>query len=100
MGGRYYAFDAGSPLATQGGKADVARTLLAGGALPRPALGVGDGSTDVALRGGAGSAGCDAFAAFTGFARRAAVIAAADHEVASFDALAALVLDGAGGTGA
>jgi phosphoserine phosphatase len=96
MGGGYFAYDAGSPLATQGGKAEVARTLLADGALPRPALGVGDGSTDVALR---GDGACEALAAFTGFARRDAVVAAADHAIASFSDLAALVLgDGAAGT--
>jgi phosphoserine phosphatase len=87
-GGRYFAYDAGSPLATQGGKADVARALLAGG-LPRPALAVGDGSTDVALR---GPGACDALAAFTGFARREAVVAAADHVAGSFAELAGLVL--------
>lgn len=91
MGGAYFAYDAGSPLATQGGKAAVARTLLADGALPRPALAVGDGSTDVAMR-GAGL--CDALAAFTGFARRDAVVAAADHVVDSFDAVVAVVLGG------
>jgi phosphoserine phosphatase len=94
MGGSYFAFDAGSPLATQGGKADVARHLLGAGGLPRPALAVGDGSTDVALR---GDGACDALAAFTGFARRDAVVAAADHDVASFAALAALVLADDGG---
>jgi phosphoserine phosphatase len=90
MGGGYFAFDAGSPLATQGGKADVARTLLADGRRERPALAVGDGSTDVALR---GPGACDALAAFVGFARRESVVAAADHVVASFDALVDLVLD-------
>ncbi len=87
-GGGYFAYDAGSPLATQGGKGEVARALVAAG-LPRPALAVGDGSTDVALR---GPGACDALAAFTGFARREAVVAAADHVVGSFDELAGLVL--------
>ncbi len=91
MGGGYFAYDAGSPLATQGGKADVARALLADGGLPRPALAVGDGSTDVAMR---GPGAADALAAFTGFVRREAVAAAADHDVDSFAALAALVLGG------
>ncbi len=90
MGGNYFAYDAGSPLATQGGKAEVARRVLAAwGAAARPALGCGDGSTDVALR---GAGACDALAAFTGFARREAVVTAADHVVDGFDALAALVL--------
>ena len=90
MGGAYFAYDAGSPLATQGGKREVARGVLAGwGIGARPALGCGDGSTDLALR---GSGGCDALAAFTGFARRDTVVAAADHVVDGFPALAALVL--------
>lgn len=91
-GGRYVGYDAGSPLATQDGKRRVAEALLgggAGGALPRPALACGDGSTDVAMR---GPGACDALAAYTGFARRAAVVAAADHAVGDFAALAALVL--------
>ncbi len=92
MGGGYFAYDAGTPLATQHGKAAVARTLLAAGngGLPRPALAVGDGSTDVAMR---GPDAADALAAFTGFVRRDAVVAAADHVVDSFAALAALVFD-------
>ena len=89
-GGNYFAYDAGSPLATQGGKGEVARRVLgAWGVAARPALGCGDGSTDVALR---GAGACDALAAFTGFARREAVVAAANHVVSDFDALAALVL--------
>lgn len=95
-GGGYFAYDAGSPLATQGGKGEVARRVLAAwGTVARAALGCGDGSTDVALRGeGASTGACDALAAFTGFARREAVVAAADHVVESFDALATLVLGG------
>ncbi len=90
MGGAYFAYDAGSPLATQGGKAELARRVLtAWGASARPALGCGDGSTDLALR---GPGACDALAAFTGVARREAVVAAADHVVDSFAGLAALVL--------
>ncbi|GJG85806.1 hypothetical protein tb265_09870 [Gemmatimonadetes bacterium T265] len=91
-GGGYFAYDAGSPLATQGGKGEVARRVLAAwGDGARPALGCGDGSTDVALR---GDGACDALAAFTGIARREAVVAAADYVVDGFDALAALVLRG------
>jgi phosphoserine phosphatase len=85
-GGQYWSYDAGSPLATQGGKRDVVAAALADG-MPRPALAVGDGSTDVAMR-----AACDALAAFTGFARREAVVRAADHEVASFEALVDLIM--------
>jgi phosphoserine phosphatase len=96
MGGAYVGYDAGSPLATQGGKREVARGLLAGAAgasaLPRPALAVGDGSTDLALR---GPDACDALAAFTGFVTRDAVVAGADHRASSFAEVADLVLGGA-----
>ncbi len=85
--GRYESYDLGSPLATQTGKAEVVGTLLAEGRLPRPLLAVGDGSTDVAMRDVA-----DAFAAFTYFARRDAVVARADLEIASFAQLARVVL--------
>ena len=91
MGGGYYAFDAGSPLATQHGKRDVADRMVAGalGAppLPRPVLAVGDGSTDLAMK-----PAVDAFAAFVGVARRDAVVRGADHVLESFDALVELVL--------
>jgi hypothetical protein len=94
-GGAYVGYDAGSPLATQAGKAEVARSLFAGTAgapaLPRPALAVGDGSTDLALR---GAGACDALAAFTGFVTRDAVVAAADHRAASFADVVDLVLGG------
>jgi phosphoserine phosphatase len=90
-GGQYFAHDVGTPLVTQRGKREVAAALLAGGpgvpALPRPLLAVGDGSTDVAMREVA-----DAFAAYVGFARRDAVVAAADHVVSSYPELAQLVL--------
>jgi phosphoserine phosphatase len=91
MGGGYFAYDAGSPLATQHGKRDVADALVAGtlgsSALPRPVLAVGDGSTDLAMK-----PAVDAFAAFTGVARRDAVVRGADHVLDTFDALAELVL--------
>lgn len=91
-GGAYVGYDAGSPLATQGGKREVARAVLAGGGgLPRPALAVGDGSTDLALR---GPDACDALVAFTGFAARPAVVAAADHAAASFAHVADFVIGG------
>jgi HAD superfamily phosphoserine phosphatase-like hydrolase len=86
MGGGYFAFDAGSPLATQGGKRTVAEALLADG-LPRPVLAVGDGATDLATR-----SVVDAFAAFTGVVRRDAVVRGADHEITSFDQLLEIVL--------
>ena len=87
MGGQYFAYDAGSPLATQTGKRDVASALLADAAFPRPALAVGDGATDAAMRGVV-----DAFAAFTGVARREPVVRDADLEITSFDQLVETVL--------
>lgn len=83
--GAYLDFDRASPLAQQRGKP----TLVASLALPRPLVAVGDGSTDLAIR-TAGAA--DLFVAFTGFARRDAVVRGADHEVDSFDALHDLLL--------
>jgi phosphoserine phosphatase len=81
--GGYAGFDSASPLATQSGKLEVVRSL----ALARPALAVGDGSTDVAMRDGV-----DRFVAFTGFTSRAAVIANADAVAQSFDELTKLAL--------
>jgi phosphoserine phosphatase len=81
--GRYSGFDDVSPLTTSSGKAIVVQRLY----LPRPVLTVGDGITDLAARPAA-----DAFAAFTGFNYRAAVVRAADHELTSFDQLLKLVM--------
>jgi hypothetical protein len=81
--GAYVGFDTTSPLATQLGKLELVRAL----ALPRPTLAVGDGSTDAGMR-----PGVDRFAVFTGFARREAVVAVADQEIASFAQLAITVL--------
>ena len=81
--GAYAGFDEASPLATQAGKAEVVRSL----ALPSPALAVGDGATDLAMR-----PAVDAFAAYVGFVRRPPVVAAADFEIDSFTRLRALVL--------
>lgn len=81
--GEYAGFDSASPLVTQHGKMDVVRAL----SLPRPLLAVGDGSTDAALL-----PVVDAFAAFTGFVRREAVVAVADSELRSFHDLLELVL--------
>ncbi len=75
--------DGAQPLATAGGKPLVVQAL----ALPAPALAVGDGMTDAAIKPVVAS-----FAAFTAFARRDAVVAAADHVIDSFDALTRLVL--------
>jgi phosphoserine phosphatase len=80
--GAYTDYDASSPLTTSSGKRDVVRKL----ALEAPAIAVGDGVTDVAMR-----EAVDSFAAFTGFARRQPVIDAADDVVASFAELERLV---------
>jgi phosphoserine phosphatase len=80
--GNYHGFDSVSPLTTTKGKATVVHRLY----LPRPLLVVGDGITDLAARPVA-----DAFAAFTGFAYRPAVVRGADHELTSFDQLLQLV---------
>ena len=81
--GDYAGLDGDQPLATQDGKARIVRWL----ALPAPALAVGDGATDAALR-----PDVAAFAAFTGFVRREPVVQAANHVLASFDELRDLVL--------
>jgi phosphoserine phosphatase len=67
-----------SPLTTQSGKCDVVRSL----ALPRPALAVGDGATDLAM-----APAVDVFAAYIGFVRRYAVVAGASVVLESFAAL-------------
>lgn len=82
-GGNFSSFDAGEPLVLKGGKRTVAERLR----LPPPVLAVGDGMTDAEIRPIA-----DAFAAFTGFARREPVVAIADFTVGSFAELARLVL--------
>jgi phosphoserine phosphatase len=81
--GSYRDFDRGSPLATSAGKEAVVRDL----ALDRPALAMGDGATDIAMK-----PVVDCFAAFVGFARRPNVVAAADVVIESFEALAAMVV--------
>jgi phosphoserine phosphatase len=73
--GDYVDFDRASPLATQQGKLEIVRSL----ALPRPILAVGDGSTDVFMKQEA-----DRFVAYSGFALRQHVVAAADAVAASF----------------
>jgi len=67
--GEYAGFDEGSPLARSGGKPVV----LGAWGLPRPALMVGDGATDLEAR-----PAVDAFAAYIGIAFRDAVAAGAD----------------------
>lgn len=80
--GRFVMLDGVQPLATQQGKAIVLASL----ALPRPIVMIGDGSTDAAARGVS-----DRFIAYTGVARRPAVVAVADAEAADFSALHALL---------
>jgi Haloacid Dehalogenase superfamily, subfamily IB, phosphoserine phosphatase-like len=80
--GEYQGFDEVSPLTTTNGKATIVRRLY----LPRPVIAVGDGITDLAARPAA-----DAFAVYTGFAYRPAVVRGADHEVSDFDQLFRLV---------
>jgi phosphoserine phosphatase len=72
--GSYAGFERASPLARSGGKPVV----LADWDLPRPALLVGDGATDLEAR-----PAVDAFAAYMGVAFRPAVAAGADVVVAS-----------------
>ncbi|MEO8335215.1 MAG: HAD-IB family phosphatase [bacterium] len=81
--GAYAGFDTSSPLTTATGKRIVAESL----ALPRRILAVGDGATDLAMR-----PAVDAFAAYTGFVRREAVVNSADAVLTSFDQLMELVL--------
>ncbi len=81
--GAYTAFDRSSPLTTTTGKHDI----VTGMDLPRPIIAVGDGSTDLAVRGTA-----EAFAAFTGFVSRPSVTERADFVVETFDELTAIVL--------
>ena len=63
------------------------RTVVESLALPPRVLAVGDGATDLAIR-----PVVDAFAAFTGFVRRNAVVQDADLVVDSFDQLTDIVL--------
>lgn len=81
--GNYLSFDAATPLVVHGGKRIVAESLK----LRRPVLAVGDGVTDGEIRPAA-----DAFAVFTGFVRRAPVVAIADHEAKSFAEVERLAL--------
>ena len=82
--GEYEGFD-DSPLATQRGKLEVVRKAI----LPEPALAVGDGATDLAMR-----EAVAAFAAFTGFVNRSAVVAGADYIFSSFRDLPIIVARG------
>ena len=81
--GAFVGFDTNSPLTTAGGKHTIAESL----SLPRRVLAMGDGATDLAIRGAV-----DAFAAFTGFVRREPVVRAADFMIESFDQLVEITL--------
>lgn len=81
--GNYAGYDDRSPLTRQSGK----RETIEGLSLQHPALAVGDGMTDFEI-----SEVVEAFAAFTGFVRREAVVARADYIIEDFDQLRELVL--------
>lgn len=83
--GEYIGLRGAQPLTTQQGKPLVLHAMLR--ELPRPVVMIGDGATDAAVRGVT-----DAFIAFTGVARRAAVVAVADAEAPDFRALHSLLL--------
>ena len=81
--GNYAGFEADSLLARAGGK----RVLVEGlDGLPRPTLLVGDGATDLEAR-----PAVDAFACFTGVARRATIAAAADYVITDLREVLAIV---------
>lgn len=82
--GGYAGFDKTSRLARQYGKRDTIESL----GLEGPVLAVGDGITDFEI-----ASVVDAFAAFTGFVRREAVIAQADYVLENFDQLLDLVIE-------
>lgn len=81
--GSYAGFDETAPLAHQHGKRKVVEQI----GLERPVIAVGDGMTDAEM-----APAVDSFVAFTGFATRESVVAAAERPIKSFDELAKLVL--------
>jgi len=70
------------PLSRQDGKPRVVRAL----ALPRPSVMVGDGSTDLMVRGDT-----DVFVAYTAVVRRPVVVAGADFEAHNFAELGGIL---------
>ena len=82
--GAWAGFNRSSPLTTAVGK----REIISKADVPRPILAVGDGSTDLAIRGASDAV----FAAFTGFVSRREVTERADFMVSSFEELTDLVL--------
>ncbi|MEO7520442.1 MAG: HAD-IB family phosphatase [Gemmatimonas sp.] len=85
--GKFVGLRGSQPLATAQGKPIVLHALRA--EFERPIVMIGDGVTDAAVRGVT-----DAFIAYTGIARRAAVVAVADAEAANFQTLRSLLLGG------
>ena len=83
--GAYAGFDAGSPLTRSEGKAEIVRSW--GATLPRPAMLVGDGATDLAA-----AREVEMFVAFTGVVDRPAVSRAADAVVREPSLLPVLAL--------
>ena len=84
--GEYGGFDDQSPLTRNGGKVEVVRSL----GLDRPALGVGDGITDLELK-TADPPAVDAFVAYTGVVARDAVVTGADYVIRAFGELPGIV---------
>lgn len=82
--GHLVALHGAQPLATQQGKAKVLSELK----LPRPSVMIGDGATDAAARGVV-----DSFIAYTGVARRLAVVNLADAEAPDFASLHDLLFE-------
>ena len=83
-----YAGFADTWLCSAGGKCHAVRFAL----LTGPTLAVGDGATDLEMRDAGKGGGADAFAAFTGFVNRPAVVSAADFVISSFADLVPIVL--------
>lgn len=81
--GCYSGFEESSPMTRQNGK----RLVVGAMGLKAPVLAVGDGMTDSEMR-----SVVDAFAAFTGFTKRAPVVERADFVIENFDQLRALIL--------
>ncbi len=79
--GAYTGVEPDQPLTTQFGKLQVLEALISYAQLPTPVAFVGDGSTDAAVRPAAH------FIAFTGVARRPAVVALAAQEARSMQEL-------------
>lgn len=83
--GEYASLAANQLLALQDGKPRVVRSL----SLRTPSVMIGDGSTDAAVR-----ADVDAFIAYTGVARRPAVVEVATSEAVNFAMLRGQLFDG------